>query len=452
MTGAGYADALDRALAAVDGERVAQLCAALVDIPSPTGEEAPLAEWIADQLRRLGIDSRMQVIDERQANAWAQIGRPGDGPDLLLYAPIDTLTTGNPDEDLPWVGRDLASHAMPVALRTGERLMGLGAHNPKGHAACVMAALEAVAAAEVPLSGRLLAGFGAGGMPTNARDVAGPHEAGAGGQGRFGRRNTGQGVGASFLLEQGVWADAAIIAKSGWAVSWEEVGLAWIDVNVHGIHTYVGARHRLPYRNPIVDAGRVAACLDEWFGHYTARHTAGLVAPQGVVAAAEAGWWRMAAVVPAVARLRVDLRLAPGQSPLDAQRELDAALDDVRTGDDAIDVESELALAIPGSRTDPDHWITVAAIEAWESVTGSTHEPITATSGATDANILRNRGIPTVRIGLPKATENGVELDFARGMNTVDVAALDLLTRHLVTTAVMVGTGSRADLHRGVPC
>ncbi len=436
MTADERAAACQKALDAVDGERVAELCSALVDVASPTGEEAPLADWIVGELRQGGIDSRTQPIDDLQANAVAHIGGPGDGPDLLLYAPIDTLTTGDPGEDLPWMGRELADHAVPAAQRQGDRIVGLGAHNPKGHAACVMAALEAIAAVDVPLTGRLLGGFGAGGMPTNAR-----HERG--------RRNVGQGVGASFMLEQGVWADAAIIAKSGWAVSWEEVGLAWIDVNVHGVHTYVGARNRLPYDNPIVAAGRVAAFLDGWFERYAAHHAAGLVEPQGVVAAARAGWWRMAAVVPALAKLRVDLRLAPGQSPLDAKRELDAALDELRFGDDPVVVDTELALAIPGSRTDPGHWITSAAIAAFESVTGRQHQPIEATSGATDANILRNRGLPTVRVGLPKVDDGGRELDFAAGMNTVDVAALELLTRHLVTTAVDVCTRTRVELGGG---
>jgi acetylornithine deacetylase/succinyl-diaminopimelate desuccinylase-like protein len=425
-------DVLTRALAEIDRDRVAELCMAIVDVPSPTCGERPLAELIAADLGAAGIAAHVQPIDDEQANAWAVLGAPGEGPDVLLYAPIDTLTVGDAAEDVPWLAESLPDHALPSARRVGERIVGLGAHNPKGHAACIVAALEAVQRAEVPLTGRLLAGFGAGGMPTNARDGK--------------RRNTGQGVGASFLLEQGVWADAAIIAKSGWAVSWEEVGLAWIDVTVAGIHTYVGARHRLPYRNPIVDAGRVAAHLEEWFPTYAANHAGELVEPQGIVGAARAGWWRMAAVVPAVAKLRVDLRLVPGQSPLDALRELDAALDPLRHGDDAIAVRAELALSIPGSRTPPDHWICRAAIAAWEHVAGSAHQPATATSGATDANILRNRGIPTVRIGLPKATDDGVELDFAAGMNTVDIDALDLLTRHLVTTVVDVGTRSRKDL------
>lgn len=445
MIGSERGDVLERALAAVDAERVADLCADLVGIASPTGEELAAAEWIVGELRRVGIDSHVQRLDESQANAWAQLGAPGEGPDVLLYSPIDTLTAGAADEDVPWSVERLADHAVPLARRTADRVVGLGAHNPKGHAACVLAALEAVHAAGVPLAGRLLAGFGAGGMPTNARDASSPLL--VGGQGRTGRRNTGHGVGASYLLEQGVWADAAVIAKSGWAISWEEVGLAWIDVTVGGTHTYVGARHRLPYRNPIVDAGRVAAHLEGWFPKYAVAHASELTEPQGVVATAEAGTARTAAFVPAVARLRVDLRLAPGQSPLDARRELDAALDVLRHGDDPVDVRTELTLAIPGSRTDPEHWITRMAIAAWESVTGIDHEPLRATSGATDANILRNRGIPTVRVGLPKATdESGAELDFAAGMNTVEVAALELLTRHLVTVAVEAGTRTRAEL------
>jgi acetylornithine deacetylase/succinyl-diaminopimelate desuccinylase-like protein len=196
-----------------------------------------------------------------------------------------------------------------------------------------------------------------------------------------------------------------------------------------------------------VDAGRVAAHLDAWFPAYAARHAAGLNEPQGVVAAAEAGWWRMAAVVPAVARLRVDLRLVPGQSPLDAWRELDGALDELRA--DGIAVTTSLAVAVPGSHTPPDHWITTTAIAAWERVAGRPHEPVTATSGATDANILRNRGIPTVRVGLPKAFDGGAELGFAAGMNTVDVRALEQLTRLLVTTAVLAGSRRREELTGG---
>ncbi len=187
----------------------------------------------------------------------------GSGPDLLLYAPIDTVTTGDPAEDLPWVGNELRADLTPHAQFDENYVIGLGASNPpKGHAVCIVAAAEAIAAAGIPLRGDLVLGFGAGGMPTNARPRCRKPP----------RRNTGQGVGCSFLLEQGVWADCALIAKPGWTVSWEEVGLAWFEITVHGLHTYVGSRHRLPYRNAITAAGEVVAKLEEWFPKYSAAH------------------------------------------------------------------------------------------------------------------------------------------------------------------------------------
>ena len=68
--------------------------------------------------------------------------------------------------------RAAAGHAAAGPVH-GDHVVGLGASNPKGHAAAVMAAAEAIAAAGIPLRGDLLVGLGAGGMPTNGRAPAG---------------------------------------------------------------------------------------------------------------------------------------------------------------------------------------------------------------------------------------------------------------------------------------
>jgi acetylornithine deacetylase/succinyl-diaminopimelate desuccinylase-like protein len=318
---------------------------------------------------------------------------------------------------------------------TGDYVIGLGASNPKGHAACLLMAAEAIRLAGIPLTGDLIVAFGAGGMPTNARPgVANP------------RFNTGQGVGCSFLLEQGVWADYAVIAKPGWTASWEEVGLTWFEVTVRGTHTYVGSRHRLPYANAVVRAGEVAARLDRWFEEYAAAHTDGLVAPQGIVASIEGGWRRTAAFTPAECRFLVDLRLSPRTSPMQAKREFGAALAEIQAGLAGTELSFEQVLAIPGSSTDPGAWICRSAIRAWEAIEQRDHEPVAGTSGATDANILRNRGIPTVRIGMPKVSGTPFPVDFAMGMNAVDVRDAETLTRHLVRVAVDTLTRSRTDV------
>ncbi|TPQ21523.1 M20 family metallopeptidase [Streptomyces sporangiiformans] len=421
----------------VTGDRLRELIIGLVDIPSPTGEEGPLATHIADTLKASGCGAAVQPLDDRQANAWARLSGDGTGPDLMLYAPIDTLTVGEENEDLPWIGPELRDDMRPRATVYDDLVTGLGASNPKGHAACVMMAAEAIAVAGIPLTGDLVAAFGAGGMPTNARPVGT-------------RRNTGQGVGCSFLLEQGVWTDYALIAKPGWTVSWDEVGLVWFEVTVRGTHTYVGSRHRLPYGNAIARAGEVARHLEEWFVAYADRHTDGTVAPQGIVSSIRGGWPRMAAVTPASCTLRVDLRISPDTTPMRAKREFAAALEAIRDKVPGLDVTAEMILAIPGTRTGPDSWIFRSAAAGWEAFEGREHEVVRGNSGATDANILRGRGIPTVRVGMPKVPEGEApfEIDFARGMNTVSVRAMEKLTRHLIRTAVDTVTRSRDELHQ----
>jgi acetylornithine deacetylase/succinyl-diaminopimelate desuccinylase-like protein len=416
----------------VTHDRLRELVCGLVDIPSPTGEERTLAEWAVTRLQEAGIEARVQLIDETQANAVARIAGNGSGSSLLVYAPIDTLTVGTENEDVPWIGARLRSDMLPSAVSDGDFVLGLGASNPKGHAACVMAAVEAVFTSGIPLDGDLLLGLGAGGMPTNKRTV-----------GHARRYNTGQGNGCSFLIEQGIFPDFAVIAKPGWAVAWEEVGLCWFEVCVKGTFNYVGSRHRMPYVNPVVEACKVVSGLERWFPEYSARHIEGLVAPQGNIGAIEAGWMRMPAVSSAEARLMVDLRISPRTTPAQAAREFGEAMQTIRAEHPELDVDWEMKLAIPGTFTDPDNWIIQSAIRAWEHLEQRVHEPIRQNSGATDANILRSRGIPTARIGMNRiGTDAPLVLDFPAGMNVVDLREMERLTKHLIYMIVETCTNT----------
>jgi acetylornithine deacetylase/succinyl-diaminopimelate desuccinylase-like protein len=427
MTTGTRDDWIAAATARIDAERLRELVCGLVDIPSPTGQERRLARHLSETMTTAGLHAELQPLDESQANAWGRVVGDGSGPSIMLYAPIDTFSTGDPDLDLPAIGAEWRADMAPVASVVDDLVVGLGASNPKGHAACVLAAAEAIAAAQLPLRGDVIAAFGAGGMPTNALPDSS-------------RRNVGQGVGCSFLLEQGVWPDFAVIAKPGWSISWEEVGLTWFEVTVRGTHTYVGSRHRLPYRNAIADAGAVIARLEEWFVEYARRHTDGLVEPQGIVASVEGGWWRMAAAAPASCRFLVDLRLSPRTTPAQARREFGAALTAIAADLAGLQVEWRQVLAIPGATTDVDSWICRSGIAAFEAVSGQPPEPALGNSGATDANILRSRGVATIRVGMPKVKEAPFEIDFTAGMNTVDVADMARLTRLLVHVAVDTAT------------
>ncbi|MDF2470844.1 MAG: deacylase, partial [Rhodococcus erythropolis] len=84
---------VERAYAHVDRARLRDLATSVVNIPSPTGDEAPLARHITAVLAASGIEAHTMDLDDRQANSWGRLRGDGSGPDLLLYAPIDTVTT-----------------------------------------------------------------------------------------------------------------------------------------------------------------------------------------------------------------------------------------------------------------------------------------------------------------------------------------------------------------------
>lgn len=396
----------------------------MVSIASPTGEEAGLAQYLAGEMSTVGLKGAVQHVDRTGlANAHGRVVGSGQGPSLLFYAPIDTVTDGVADADLPWVGPELRPDMIPDAEVRDGIVTGLGAQNPKGHGACVLAAAEAIVAAGIPLAGDLLVGFGGGGMPSNRR------RAGLTG---------GHGAGCAALIGE-LTPSEAVIAKTGWAISWEEVGLTWFEVEVSADQTYVGSRHLLPYRNAIADAGHIAIGLERWFEDWAARHRDGLVAPQGVVAAIEGGWPHKPAFTTGMCRIYVDLRLSPRTTGSEAAAAFGTEVQRLATEVGA-DVDWRQTVVIAGTTTDPAEPIIRSAVACWEALNGRAHAPITGLSGATDANILRGRGIPTARVGLPKISPEKLgpdaTVDFQLGMNAVDVDDMVELTRLLIRIAI----------------
>ena len=241
--------------------------------------------------------------------------------------------------------------------------------------------------------------------------------------------------------------DFAVIAKTGWAVAWEEVGLAWLKVRVHGGLNYAGVRHFVRYENPIVRMATVVEELERWFPEYTARNTSGLVAPQGSIGAVEGGWTYKPTFVPAACDLYLDLRLSPRTSVAEAKRQFGDAVAAIRRRHPDIPLAWELLVAVPGTHTDPANWVVQSSIRAWEAVEGRPHAARPNQSGATDANILRSHGIPTARVGLARVPhEAPMPEDFSKGMNVVDLREMEKLTRCLVHVIIDTCLRSRREV------
>ena len=131
----GYQDMVHAAESQFDREQFKQLLMDMVNIPSPTGEEAELARYMADHMTANGLQGQTQYLDDQQANAIGKLpSRSKQGPELLLYASFDTHLGGS-DEEERWAGQPLPSMLRPQARLEGDEISGLGAENPKAYAA-----------------------------------------------------------------------------------------------------------------------------------------------------------------------------------------------------------------------------------------------------------------------------------------------------------------------------
>ena len=207
----------------IDESKLGELNRVMASIASPTGEERQLALALVDIMNASGIGAFFQPMADDQGNAIGRIAGSGEGADLLLYAPLDTAFSINEEEECPWIGDRLpADMTTSAELSETVRLSVSARKIPRVTQLARLPLHGDFEAAGVPLQGSLLVGLGAGGMPTNRRPL-------------MSKFHAGQGAGCAFMLEQGVRGDFAIIAKPGWSVAWEEVGLCWFKVIVVAI-------------------------------------------------------------------------------------------------------------------------------------------------------------------------------------------------------------------------
>jgi di/tripeptidase len=92
---AGTGSVRQRLVKAVSKSRVAELTEKLVNIPSPTGREAEIADFLAKEFEKIGLEVKLQEIEAGRNNVIARLpgkGR-GRGRNLMFCAHFDTSAT-----------------------------------------------------------------------------------------------------------------------------------------------------------------------------------------------------------------------------------------------------------------------------------------------------------------------------------------------------------------------
>ena len=112
----------------IEEGRLLELTESLVSIPSVTNQEHKISDWIHDWFESIGLDRvvRLPVEDSGDTVAgWLE--GSSDGPTIMFNFHMDTFDAFEGWETEPF-----------NPTRKGDRLYGVGTHDMKGGAACLL--------------------------------------------------------------------------------------------------------------------------------------------------------------------------------------------------------------------------------------------------------------------------------------------------------------------------
>jgi acetylornithine deacetylase/succinyl-diaminopimelate desuccinylase-like protein len=384
-------DAARRVLACIDRDELAQLACAITDIPSPTGQERAVAEYILDWFSAQGLKAVRQEVEPGRPNAVGILKGTGGGLSLGFNGHTDTSFTGT-DEDLRMV-RTVEPQEMLRGSIAGDVVRGLGVSNMKGGVASFMVAAKALRASGVALRGDVVCAAVVGEI---SRSPIGPWQS---------REYRGEGTGTRHLLAHGMHTDYAVVADcSDLNIVWTQTGVVQARISVFGKAeaAWGSDRDTMPMGelNAIVKMTRVIAAIEQWgatFEKSRVYHSpTGPLYPKVNIGAIEGGAPYRPNYFPGVCSIYVDIRMPPQVRPRDIQCELE----DVLRG---LDVEFELdlyksLLGHEGRGVEP---LVEAAHGVHRHLFGipMRHEAADRASIWTDTNIYNELGIPAIKIG-----------------------------------------------------
>ncbi|MCC7023699.1 MAG: ArgE/DapE family deacylase [Thermomicrobiales bacterium] len=296
-----------------EGELV-ETVAELVRHPSPLGQEAEIQGYVAEHLRRSGLDVEVWDLDESLKllpNAGDSgvpfLGRPnvtgrsagtGGGRSLILNGHVDVVS---PEPVEAW------SYDPWLPTIVGDRLYGRGAHDMKSGDALNLMLPRLLRDLGIELQGDLII-----------------HSV-------IEEECTGNGTLAASLRDQ---ADAAIVTEpTGGALTHAHVGVLWFRVGVtgkswHAMQAWRGV-NAITKAIPIMQA---LQALDARLNEQTHPAFAGVEHPINLnIGVIQGGDWP--STVPGACELHCRLSCYPGQSVAETRREIEAAIAGAVAGD-----------------------------------------------------------------------------------------------------------------------
>ena len=361
-------------------ERIRDLLIDLVDIPSPTGQEAGIAHFLVERMGAMGMETDLPQVDPGRPNAVGHLRGAGDGLNLLFTGHMDTSYSGT-EAHLSGEG------FRPKGIHRDGWIWGLGANNMKSGLACALVAIEAIAKTGINLAGDISFGGVVGEIEKTSIEEF------------QGIEYSGYGIGTRHLATHGVTADFAVLAEpTGMRIATANMGVVWVRISVEGTVAHSAMASRPGIDNAISIMHELQADIAAWAKTYEAAHIYLGERPNVTVAAIRGGDpWRLARN-PHGCSLYLDIRTVPGQTVDGIKRDLRRVLRQFAARTGRPEPRLHVYVSDPPNLVDAKLPVVEALATAQALVTGERPTPIIRRPAA-DAVHLTAYGIPCIPFG-----------------------------------------------------
>ena len=367
-------------LAEVREEEIVAMCCDVINIPSSTGEELQMAQYMQGALQQIGLNVTWQELEEGRANVVGRWVGSGGGKSLMFNGHMDTSNTGR-EEFLTGIGYK------PNAVVKDGFVYGLGIYNMKGALVCYTHAVKALQRAGIRLKGDVIIAA-----------VAGEIEKTQWGEYK-GKEYRGYGVGTHYLVNHGVLPDMCILGEpTDMHLVLEHFGSMWVRISCTGIYVHTAFCEGREEMNSI---RRMHALMDpilKWIANWEREASYGgkkAIVNLGGIRGGHA--WR-ASRTPERTDLFLDVRVPPTIPMSEARRDVRSLFLEMEKQHPDWGLEFETYVSVPGARIDERHEMVRAIDANHERIMGKPPEREVVT-WCSDASVLTRYGVETVNYG-----------------------------------------------------
>ena len=399
---------VDRILAEVHEDEIVSMSCDVINIPSSTGEELQMAQYMQSTLKQLGLDVTWQEVEESRANVVARWHGSGGGKNLMFNGHMDTSNTGH-EEFLTGIGYK------PHAVVKDGFIYGLGIYNMKGALVCYTHAVKALQRAGVRLNGDVIIAA-----------VAGEIEKTQWGEFK-GKEYRGYGCGTHYLVNHGVLPDMCILGEpTDMHLVLEHFGSMWVRISCTGIYVHTAFCEGREEMNSIRRILELTPPILDWIATWEKKAAYGgkkAIVNLGGIRGGHA--WR-ASRTPEKADLFLDVRVPPAIPMAEARRDIQQVFFDLQRKHPDWGLEFETYVSVPGARISEEHEMIRAIDRNHARITGKPPEREVVT-WCSDASVLSRYGVETVNYG-PSSGPRDKEGEKVRIQTLIDITKIYALT------------------------